>query len=99
MQAPERNLRILVIDDNHAIHADVRKILCPQVSDASVSLRALEAALLGNAPEPAVAAAHFAVDSAYQGRDGLALVEKAIAAGQPYAMAFVDVRMPPGDRK
>ena len=85
-----------MIDDNHAIHADVRKILCPQVSDASVSLRALEAALLGNAPEPAVAVAHFAVDSAYQGREGLALVEKAVAAGQPYAMAFVDVRMPPG---
>ncbi len=96
MPTAERNNRILVIDDNHAIHADVRKILCPQVSDASVSLRALEAALLGNAPEPAAAAAHFAVDSAYQGREGLALVEKAIAAGQPYAMAFVDVRMPPG---
>ena len=96
MQAAERNNRILVIDDNHAIHADVRKILCPQVTDASVSLRALESALLGNAPEPAVAAAHFAVDSAYQGREGLGLVEKAIAAGQPYAMAFVDVRMPPG---
>jgi two-component system, sensor histidine kinase and response regulator len=96
MQASERNNRILVIDDNHAIHADVRKILCPQVTDASVSLRALEAALLGSAPEPARAAANFAVDSAYQGREGLALVEKALAAGQPYAMAFVDVRMPPG---
>jgi len=96
MQAAERNNRILVIDDNHAIHADVRKILCPQVTDASVSLRALESALLGNAPEPAVATAHFGVDSAYQGREGLALVEKALAAGQPYAMAFVDVRMPPG---
>jgi len=96
MQSAERNNRILVIDDNHAIHADVRKILCPQVTNASVSLRALESALLGHAPEPAVEAAHFAVDSAYQGREGLALVETALVAGQPYAMAFVDVRMPPG---
>ncbi len=98
MQAAERNNRILVIDDNHAIHADVRKILCPQISDASVSLRALENALLGQTAEPVSAAslANFAVDSAYQGRDGLALVEKAQAAKQPYAMAFVDVRMPPG---
>jgi two-component system sensor histidine kinase/response regulator len=96
MQAADRNNRILVIDDNHAIHADVRKILCPLVTDAAVSLRALESALLGQPPEPAVAAANFAVDSAYQGREGLALVEKALAAGQPYAMAFVDVRMPPG---
>jgi len=98
MPAPERNNRILVIDDNHAIHADVRKILCPQISETSVSLNALENALLGNsAPAaPAVPAAHFIVDSAYQGRDGLALVQQAVAAGNPYAMAFVDVRMPPG---
>jgi signal transduction histidine kinase/chemotaxis response regulator CheB len=96
MQAADRNNRILVIDDNHAIHADVRKILCPQVSDATVSLRALESALLGHAPAPAAPLAHFIVDSAYQGREGLALVEKAQAAGQPYALAFVDVRMPPG---
>jgi two-component system sensor histidine kinase/response regulator len=98
MPAPERNNRILVIDDNHAIHADVRKILCPQISETSVSLNALENALLGNATPTAstTPAAHFIVDSAYQGREGLALVQKAGAAGHPYAMAFVDVRMPPG---
>jgi signal transduction histidine kinase/PleD family two-component response regulator len=98
MAAPERNNRILVIDDNHAIHADVRKILCPQISETSVSLGALESALLGNsAPAAPIASpARFTVDSAYQGREGLALVQKALATGHPYAMAFVDVRMPPG---
>jgi signal transduction histidine kinase/PleD family two-component response regulator len=98
MQPPERNNRILVIDDNHAIHADVRKILCPQISEASVSLDALENALLGNSTPaaPAVSSVQFVVDSAYQGRDGLSLVQKAAAEGHPYAMAFVDVRMPPG---
>jgi signal transduction histidine kinase/chemotaxis response regulator CheB len=98
MPAPERNHRILVIDDNHAIHADVRKILCPQISATAVSLNALENALLGNSAPAALAApaAHFIVDSAYQGREGLALVQQAVAAGKPYAMAFVDVRMPPG---
>ena len=97
MQAPERNLRILVVDDNHAIHADVRKILCPQVSEASVTIDALENALLGNeAPASASARINFSVDSAYQGREGLAMVSKAVAEGRPYAMAFVDVRMPPG---
>jgi signal transduction histidine kinase/response regulator of citrate/malate metabolism len=98
MSAPERNHRILVIDDNHAIHADIRKILCPQFSEADASLSALESALLGTAAPASAAAriAPFTVDSAYQGREGLALVEKAEAAGQPFAMAFVDVRMPPG---
>ena len=83
MSAPERNHRILVIDDNHAIHADIRKILCPQFSEADASLSALESALLGTAAPASAAAriAPFTVDSAYQGREGLALVEKAEAAG------------------
>jgi hypothetical protein len=38
----------------------------------------------------------FEVDSAYQGQEGVLMVKKALAAGRPYAMAFVDVRMPPG---
>jgi two-component system sensor histidine kinase/response regulator len=87
-QAP-RNNRILIIDDNAAIHADIRKILCPQTS--------LEAELLGTAqPSRNRLQPSFSVDSAYQGKDGLELVQRAVAAGQPYAMAFVDVRMPPG---
>ncbi len=92
-----RNNRIIVIDDNPAIHADVRKILCPTVSNAASTVDALEAELLGTVPEkPVRATAHFIVDGAHQGRDGLELVKQAIGAGEPYAMAFVDVRMPPG---
>ena len=90
-----RNNRVLVIDDNPAIHADVRKILCPQTSDTAVSLDALESELLGG-DEPVRPKASFVIDDAHQGREGLELVKKAIAANQPYAMAFVDVRMPPG---
>ena len=96
LELPARNNRVLVIDDNPAIHADVRKILCPQVSDTAVSLDALENELLGGDAPPARQKANFVVDDAHQGREGLELVKKAIAAGQPYAMAFVDVRMPPG---
>jgi two-component system sensor histidine kinase/response regulator len=92
----ERNNRILVIDDNQAIHADIRKILCPVVSEANVALDALEAELLGSPTTPVRPTAAFAVDSAYQGREGLARVQKAAAENRPYAMAFVDVRMPPG---
>jgi DNA-binding LytR/AlgR family response regulator len=38
----------------------------------------------------------YEVDSAFQGRDAVTLVEKALSEGRPYAMAFVDIRMPPG---
>ena len=93
---PSRNHRVLVIDDNPAIHTDIRKILCPQTSEAAEALDDLEAAVLGTAPAPRPATASFALDSAHQGREGLELVQQAVARGQPYALAFVDVRMPPG---
>ncbi len=92
-----RNNRVLVIDDNPAIHADIRKILCPAVSESAASLDALVADVLGTPPKPARAsAAQFVVDAASQGREGLELLKQAVARQQPYAMAFVDMRMPPG---
>jgi two-component system NtrC family sensor kinase len=87
------NQRILVIDDNPAIHDDFRKIFKTDVrSDA---LDATEAALFGDEPDVSRPST-FLLEFAHQGRDGLALVESAVAQGRPYAMAFVDVRMPPG---
>src|SRR5437870_12153640 len=82
------NRRVLVIDDNRAIHDDFRKILGePDTS----TLQAAEAQFFGRAiPVP------FQVDSAYQGQQALVMVEKALAVKRPYAMAFLDVRMPPG---
>ena len=39
---------------------------------------------------------YFDIDSAFQGQEGLELVKRALDAKNPYALAFVDVRMPPG---
>jgi DNA-binding LytR/AlgR family response regulator len=38
----------------------------------------------------------FEIDSAYQGGEGLELIQKSLREERPYALAFVDVRMPPG---
>ena len=86
--------RILVIDDNASIHADFRKIL-GQEQDQNVGLNRAKALLFG---ESTAASPHsgFVVDSAFQGREGLAMVKRAAEEGDPYALAFVDVRMPPG---
>ncbi len=89
------NRRILVIDDNPAIHEDFRKILGPVDTGLSKQLEADEAALFGDEPE-FVKAWSFEIDSAFQGQEGLEKVRAAVAAGLPYAVAFVDVRMPPG---
>jgi signal transduction histidine kinase len=90
----DKNRRVLIIDDNRAIHDDFRKILSP-ANATSAALDATEAAVFGHPAEAALQTA-FEVDSAYQGQEGVLLVKKALEAGRPYALAFVDVRMPPG---
>jgi diguanylate cyclase len=84
--------RLLMIDDNPAIHEDYRKILTGR-DDTRIS--AAEAALFGE-PQSAVSRPAFDVDSAMQGRDGVELARNALVEGRPYSVAFVDMRMPPG---
>jgi diguanylate cyclase len=85
--------RILVIDDNAAIHADYRKILCGSETEG---LSQAEAALFGEHTTQQVARPTFDVDSAMQGQEGVELARAALAEGRPYSVAFVDMRMPPG---
>jgi EAL domain-containing protein (putative c-di-GMP-specific phosphodiesterase class I)/DNA-binding LytR/AlgR family response regulator len=89
------NRRVLVIDDNPAIHEDVRKILGPALVDCAPVIES-EAALFGDAAAAPPSLPVFQVDSALQGQDGVSMVGQAREANQPYAVAFVDARMPPG---
>src|SRR4051812_8704868 len=91
--ADTSNRRVLVIDDMRSIHDDFRKILCTE-STSPAALDAMESALFDGPIESRRIT--FEVDSAYQGQEGLAKVEVARREGRPYAVAFVDVRMPPG---
>ena len=90
-----QNRRILIIDDNQAIHDDFRKILGNGDNGANGMAEA-ETAMFGFTPLTGPVTAHFEIESAFQGVAGLACVEHALAAGRPYAMAFINVRMPPG---
>jgi diguanylate cyclase (GGDEF)-like protein len=93
---PLANRRILIIDDNAAIHLDFRKVLSAQAEhSAQAALDVLEANLFGEAVDAAVRP-NFDVDSAHQGQEGVEMANRARAEGRPYAMAFVDMRMPPG---
>jgi len=94
--AVKRNSRLLIVDDNRSIHADFQKILGPRDSSLG-DFEQAEAALFGEAPRLNPSHVNrFQLDSAYQGDEGLARVKQALDQGQPYAMAFMDVRMPPG---
>jgi len=90
----QRNRRILVIDDNRGIHNSFREILRGAASDKS-TLDEAEARLFGESPSGRQTLG-FTMESAYQGEEGIELVRAALDKGEPYAMAFVDMRMPPG---
>lgn len=93
---PKKSMRIIVIDDNPAIHQDFRKILMSSKSSSSEeNIQQLEKAIFGGSnvekklPE-------FRIDTALQGKEGFEMVKRAYDKGDPYALAFVDIRMPPG---
>ena len=87
------NRRILIVDDTASIHEDFAKILSPP-SIEDDSLISAENALFGT--PVSVSLQNFVIDSAFQGREALDKVETALANDSPYAMAFIDMRMPPG---
>ncbi|MDB6038531.1 MAG: response regulator receiver sensor hybrid histidine kinase, partial [Verrucomicrobiales bacterium] len=88
------NRRVLIVDDNRAIHDDFRTILCAENPEVA-SLEETESALFEAAPG-APARLAFEIDSAYQGQEGLEMIRRSLRENRPYAMAYVDVRMPPG---
>lgn len=87
--------RLLVIDDNPAIHEDFRKVFAsasgsPEQSD-------LESAFFGSSSPPgAVATLRFDVEDAFQGEEGVEKLVSAMKRDEPFEVAFVDMRMPPG---
>eukprot|EP00752_Nemacystus_decipiens_P013644 g12097.t1 len=92
-----RPKRILVIDDTESIHEDFRMTLA-KPGDSS-TLDAEAAALFGEElPSRTIEtdAQDFVLDFAFQGKDGYQKVQDAVEAREPYAVAFVDMRMPPG---
>jgi diguanylate cyclase (GGDEF)-like protein/PAS domain S-box-containing protein len=85
------NRRILLVDDTPAIHVDFGKILAKA---AASDLDEDEARLFGAPTGPTPVG--FELDSAYQGAEALNKVQTSRRADRPYAMAFIDMRMPPG---
>jgi diguanylate cyclase (GGDEF)-like protein len=87
----EADFRLLIVDDNEAIHNDLKKILLPKLINSELADD--EAVLFGRVSLRNVV---FEIDSAFQGQEGLARLQEAQAAGRPYTLAFIDIRMPPG---
>ncbi len=93
--ANQENRRILIIDDNESIHADFRKILAAE-SRLTAAVETAAANLFDDSNKQRSSYTGFELSSACQGKEGLALVQRSVALARPFALAFVDVRMPPG---
>ena len=96
-------IRVLVVDDEPGIRDAYRQVLAESdVSQEVEGFRALRSRLFSrNAPErsPAKARPHSTTFEAVfcdQAQAAVAAVNEALAHNQPFAVVFLDMRMPPG---
>lgn len=87
---------IIIIDDNPDIHQDFIKILT-MPNNVSHSLKEVEDLLFEKEEKQAeMTLPIFEIDTATQGQEGVQKIKEALEKGNPYSLAFVDIRMPPG---
>ncbi len=90
-------MRLLIVDDEPAMHDSYRRSFAPVGTADGKALSAMAAELFEDDDAPAADDAEtFETVHCMQGLDAVAAIEVALAAGTPFPVAFIDVRMPPG---
>jgi diguanylate cyclase (GGDEF)-like protein len=96
-------VRILIADDESEVRETYRKILIPPVpssgADRFSELRArlYDGKAAGSArPKPKAFKGNFDAEFCDSAEAAVVAVRKALADGMPFAIAFLDMRMPPG---
>jgi CheY-like chemotaxis protein len=91
---PQPSYNVLVVDDNDSIHHDIRALLKSRAEEDD--LDALAGELLDVRSSQRVEVPTYHLDSVYQGQDAVQAIQRGKEAGREYALALVDMRMPPG---
>jgi two-component system, NtrC family, sensor kinase len=97
------NAAVLVIDDEELVRNDIEEILMPRKSTIENESVGLAASILFDTPSHSHKVKkvsnipNFTVHKASNGMEGLELVKKSVTAGSPYAVIFLDMRMPGWD--
>ncbi|OVE82234.1 hypothetical protein BVY04_01570 [bacterium M21] len=86
--------RIIVVDDNPAIHEDFNRILCGD--QPGEDLGGLEQELFGIVPKEIERPGDYELLHASQGEEAVEIIRQKAIEGCPVEVAFVDMRMPPG---
>jgi len=100
----ERNtpIRVLVVDDEPEIRDAYKQILCDtEVNLEMTGFHELRSRLFRKNPIEALRQAATRVTSfetvfCHQATEAVAAVKEALARNEPFAVAFIDMRMPPG---
>lgn len=93
MTQVEPLFRLLIVDDTPSIHGDFVRILS-RSDDGDAELDELASSLLGVTSTRE--RSPFQLDSAFSGEEALDKLLIALAKDRPYALVFMDIRMPSG---
>lgn len=100
MEYIQINTRVLVIDDEAMVRDNIEEILVPRVKTNDLVNQAANI-LFDDEESPIIHRSsnipEFLVDKASNGAEGLEMVRKSIEIGKPYALIFLDMRMPGWD--
>jgi two-component system, NtrC family, sensor kinase len=98
------NTSVLVIDDEEMVRDNIEEILLPRkISAESRSVDQAASILFDEPIQPLLSTSrasnipNFTVHKAANGMEGLELVKKSVEQGTPYAVIFLDMRMPGWD--
>jgi len=97
------NASVLVIDDEEMVRDNIEEILTPTHNQSGAEEVDRAASILFDTlPKSATARRRtnmpaFTVHKASNGMEGVEMVKKAVEAGKPYAVIFLDMRMPGWD--
>jgi two-component system NtrC family sensor kinase len=93
------NTAVLVIDDEELVRDNIEDILMPNYNDEEQENIDQAFNILFDVPKPLLGTRargipEFTVAKASNGMEGARMVKKAIENGTPYAVIFLDMRMP-----
>lgn len=98
------NTRVLIIDDEEIVRDNIEEILMPNRQQQNESISAASNILFDDEPADQILTTVnndnipvFEVDKAINGMEGVEKIKQAIADERPYAVIFLDMRMPGWD--
>lgn len=91
-----RPYRVLAVDDEKAVLRGYSSVLGQSLGSAETALDGMEAELFGDERLTDPRLPRIELQLRLGGAAAVEAVRKAVLEGKPYAIAFMDVRMPPG---